>query len=46
MYSTYRKIIVHKRFGNAVITTELPGLILNDLKLISGSSLAQVPDIQ
>ncbi len=41
MYSTHRKIIVHKRFGNAVVTSELPGLILSNLKLISGSSIAK-----
>ncbi|MBA3648964.1 MAG: hypothetical protein H0W62_10515 [Chitinophagales bacterium] len=35
MYTPYRKVIVHKRFGNVTLTSELPGVIVNDLKLLS-----------
>ena len=35
MYSAYRKNIIHKRFGNQIMTFDRPGNILNHLRLIS-----------
>jgi ABC-type transport system substrate-binding protein len=33
MYSTKRKIVIHRRFDNANMYYERPGVILNNLKL-------------
>ena len=35
MYATARKIVIHKRFGNQYMTFDRPGVVLNDLKLLS-----------
>ena len=35
LYSTSKKIVVHKRFGNQYMVFERPGLILNNLRLLS-----------
>jgi peptide/nickel transport system substrate-binding protein len=35
LYSTYRKIAIHKRWGNQVMAAETPNLILNNLKLLT-----------
>jgi peptide/nickel transport system substrate-binding protein len=35
LYSTYRKIAIHKRWGNQVMTAETPNLILNNLELLA-----------
>ena len=35
MYSTNRKIIIHRRWGNQRMYSEFPGFILNNLRLIS-----------
>jgi ABC-type transport system substrate-binding protein len=35
MYSAYRKNIIHKRFGNQIMTFDRPGNILNNLRLIA-----------
>jgi peptide/nickel transport system substrate-binding protein len=45
LYSTYRKIIIHKRFGNALFTAESPGLVLNNLHLIQGGTVAMADDV-
>lgn len=46
LFSTYRKTIIHKRLGNAIMTAELPGLIVNNLKPLGATSLAMVSDVQ
>lgn len=38
LYSTYRKVIIHKRWGNQVITAESPNVIINNLRLLSSST--------
>jgi len=35
LYSPPRKIVIHKRFGNAMMTFERPGVMLNNLRLLS-----------
>lgn len=35
LYSTARKNIIHKRFGNQIMTFDKPGVILNNLRLLS-----------
>jgi peptide/nickel transport system substrate-binding protein len=37
MYSTYRKVAMHKRWGNQIATAESPSLIINNFKLISAT---------
>ena len=46
LYSPYRKIIIHQRWGNAIMTSEFPNLIAENLKLISGGASAQPADVQ
>ena len=46
MYSTYRKTVIHKRWRNAIMTSELPGVILNNLQLVSEGSTALASDVQ
>jgi peptide/nickel transport system substrate-binding protein len=45
LYSSKRKVVIHKRFGNQFMTFERPGLVLSNLKLLSsygaGSSAAK-----
>jgi len=38
LFAGIRRVAVHKRFGNCEMTFERPGLILNNLKLLSGVS--------
>lgn len=38
LYSPDRKVVIHKRFGNAVATSELPSFIPNNLLLLSGAA--------
>jgi hypothetical protein len=38
LYSPYRKVIIHQRWGNAIMTSEFPNLIAENLKLISGGA--------
>ena len=35
LYSTYKKIAIHKRWGNQIMTAEAPNLILNNLRLLA-----------
>lgn len=35
LYSTARKNVMHKRFGNQIMTFERPGVILNNMRLLS-----------
>ncbi|HNA57446.1 MAG TPA: ABC transporter substrate-binding protein, partial [Chitinophagales bacterium] len=35
LYSAARKNIIHKRFGNQIMTFDRPGVILNNLRLLS-----------
>jgi len=35
LYSAYRKNIIHKRFGNQIMTFDRPGNLLNNLRLLS-----------
>ncbi len=37
LYSSLRRNIIHKRFGNAEVFSERPGILLNTLKLLSGN---------
>lgn len=37
MYATARKIVIHKRFGNQYMTFDRPGVVLNDLKLLTSN---------
>jgi peptide/nickel transport system substrate-binding protein len=37
LYSSLRRNIVHRRFGNAELFSERPGILLNTLKLLSGN---------
>lgn len=38
LYSTYRKMAIHKRWGNQIMTAESPCLILGNLKLLAPST--------
>lgn len=44
MYSPDRKVAIHKRFGEAVATAELPSFIPNNLRLLSNGSMAMASD--
>jgi len=35
LYSSLRRNVIHKRFGNAVVYSDRPGILLNTLKLLS-----------
>lgn len=35
LYSTSKKIILHKRFGNQIMVFDRPGVILNNMRLLS-----------
>ncbi|MEZ5015318.1 MAG: ABC transporter substrate-binding protein [Chitinophagales bacterium] len=35
MYAAARKVVIHKRFGNQDMTFERPGVVLNNLRLLS-----------
>lgn len=35
LYSTYRKVVIHKRWGNQIMTAETPNMILNNLRLLA-----------
>ncbi len=37
LYSSLRRNIIHKRFGNAELFSERPGVLLNTLRLLSGN---------
>lgn len=37
LYSPYRKVIIHKRWGNCIMTFDRPGYVLNNLMLLSGN---------
>ena len=37
LYSTYRKVIIHKRWGNCIMTFDRPGYVLNNLMLQNGT---------
>jgi peptide/nickel transport system substrate-binding protein len=37
LYASLRRNIIHKRFGNAEVFSERPGILLNTLKLLSGN---------
>ena len=45
LYSPDRKVIIHKRFGNAIMTSELPSFIPNNLLLLTGGA-AMAADVQ
>jgi len=38
MYSPYRKVFLHKRFGHAVISPDMPNTVIGNLKLLVGSA--------
>jgi hypothetical protein len=38
LYSTYRKVVIHKRWGNQIMTAEMPNMIINNLKLLAPAS--------
>jgi hypothetical protein len=40
MFASTRRNVIHKRFGNADMYFERPGVLLNNLKLLSNSSIA------
>ncbi|MCY7409481.1 MAG: ABC transporter substrate-binding protein, partial [Chitinophagales bacterium] len=37
LYSTYRKIALHKRWGNQIATAETPSVVVNNLKLLTAT---------
>lgn len=37
IFSSSRKIVMHKRFGNVYMTFERPGVVLNNLKLLTSA---------
>jgi len=37
LYASLRRNVIHKRFGNAELFSERPGILLNTLKLLSGN---------
>ncbi|MFI5171651.1 MAG: ABC transporter substrate-binding protein [Chitinophagales bacterium] len=45
LYSVYRKNIIHKRFGNQFMTFDRPGVVLNNLRLLSlyGADIGSAP---
>ncbi|MEO5570869.1 MAG: ABC transporter substrate-binding protein [Bacteroidia bacterium] len=40
LFATLRRNIMHKRFGNQELYFERPGILLNNLKLLTGTSVA------
>lgn len=40
LFASTRRNVIHKRFGNADMYFERPGVLLNNLKLLSSSSIA------
>lgn len=40
LFASTRRNVIHKRFGNADMYFERPGVLLNNLKLLSNSSIA------
>jgi peptide/nickel transport system substrate-binding protein len=44
LYSNLRRNIIHKRFGNAELFSERPGILLNTLKLLSGNNGIAIQD--
>ncbi|MBK9731529.1 MAG: hypothetical protein IPO83_09595 [Chitinophagaceae bacterium] len=46
LYSPDRKVVIHKRFGNVITTSELPSFIPNNLMLLSGGVAPVVADAQ
>jgi peptide/nickel transport system substrate-binding protein len=42
MYSTNKKIIMHKRWGNQIMSAEFPSVILNNLKLLTAGQTAMI----
>ena len=38
LYASLRRNVIHKRFGNAVMYADRPGILLNTLKMLSGNS--------
>ncbi len=43
LFSSLRRNVVHKRFGNQEVYFERPGMMLSDLKLLSGASSKELP---
>ncbi len=41
LYSSIRRNVIHKRFGNQEMFFERPGVLLGNLKLLSGSAIAK-----
>lgn len=39
LYAPYRKIIIHKRWGNCIMTFDRPGYVLNNLMLLHGGAM-------
>lgn len=39
LYSQTRRNVIHKRFGNAIMTFERPGVLLNNLQLLNSASV-------
>ncbi len=46
LFSTVRKVVIHKRFGNGDIYYEKPGLFLSNLRLMSPGRMAQMTTIE
>lgn len=44
LYSPDRKVVIHKRFGNAIMTSELPSFIPNNLLLLNTGTAALTTD--
>jgi len=38
LYSSLRRNVVHKRFGQVELYAERPGVLLNTLKILSGNT--------
>ena len=46
LYSPDRKVVIHKRFGNVIMTAELPSFIPNNLLLLNTGAASMPSDMQ
>lgn len=46
LYSPDRKVVIHKRFGNIIMTAELPSFIPNNLVLLNTGAASMASDTQ
>lgn len=42
LYSTLRKVVIHKRWGNQIMTAETPNMIFNNLRLLAPAATSML----